>query len=70
VDAYPVAIPVKLGESRSHYSPDTWIRVQGQMISETLTVKAGQTADTEERKLVIDATAIETIPTPRNPYEY
>lgn len=70
VDAYPVAIPVKLEEDQNNYPPDTWIRVQGQMISETLKVKAGQTAATGERQLVIEAREIETIPTPRNPYEY
>jgi putative membrane protein len=70
VDAYPVAIPVKLAGDRSEYPVDTWIQVQGQMISETLNVRQEQTSDTEERKLVIKATEIETIPTPRNPYEY
>jgi uncharacterized repeat protein (TIGR03943 family) len=59
-DAYPVALPVKLPNSRSAYPADKWFRVEGQMITETLNGK---------RQLVIDATKLTEIPTPKNPYD-
>jgi uncharacterized repeat protein (TIGR03943 family) len=61
-DAYPVGLPVKLTENRQAYSPDTWLEVEGQMITETLK---------DKRQLIIQANAaLKTIPEPQNPYEY
>ncbi len=71
VDAYPVALPVKLEQDKDTYPPDTWLEVQGQMITETLEFEGTtQGSSTEQRKLVISAQAIEIVPTPRDPYEY
>ena len=60
-DAYPVGLPVKLTSSRSTFAPDTWLNVQGEMITETLSGK---------RQLVINANSITPIPEPKNPYDY
>ncbi|MFB2892014.1 TIGR03943 family protein [Aerosakkonemataceae cyanobacterium BLCC-F50] len=60
-DAYPVGLPVKLTSSRSTFAPDTWLNVQGEMITETLSGK---------RQLVINANSLTPIPEPKNPYDY
>lgn len=60
-DAYPVSLPVKLSGNRDTYKPDTWIQVQGKMITETLKGK---------RQLVIESSKIEKVPEPANPYYY
>ncbi|MDX2228069.1 MAG: TIGR03943 family protein [Leptolyngbyaceae cyanobacterium bins.349] len=60
-DAYPVSLPVKLTTSRTTYPPDTWLEIEGQMITETLAGK---------RQLVIRATAMKQIDEPKNPYDY
>lgn len=61
-DAYPVGLPVKLTESsRNAYPVDSWLRVGGEMMSETLEGR---------RQLVIGPTNIKKIATPDNPYEY
>ncbi len=60
-DAYPVGLPVKLTGEQSAFPPDTWLRVRGEMITETLDSR---------RQLVIQASALEEIPEPDNPYEY
>lgn len=60
-DAYPIGLPVKLPPNSPNYPPDTWLSVQGEMITETLA---------KQRKLVIQANKIETIPEPKNPYDY
>jgi uncharacterized repeat protein (TIGR03943 family) len=60
-DTYPVGLPVKLETSRSAYPPDTWLRVKGSMTTETLD---GQ------RHLTIQASTLEEIEEPENPYEY
>ncbi|MGY6529138.1 MAG: TIGR03943 family putative permease subunit [Cyanobacterium sp.] len=72
VDAYPVGIPVKLPESRENYPPDTWLTVQGQMMTQTLPpLDATNTNSTREvRHLVLDASEVEVIPTPADPYGY
>lgn len=72
VDAYPVGIPVKLPESRSNYPPDTWLTVRGEMMTETLPpLDATSTESTREvRHLVLNATDVEVVPTPRDPYGY
>ncbi|WP_368669027.1 hypothetical protein [Corallococcus sp. CA053C] len=46
---------------RSSYPPDSWLQVRGSMITETLN---------SQRQLVIQASAIEPIPEPRDPYAY
>ena len=69
VDAYPVGIPVKLDQSRT-YASDTWLDVEGAMISETLASRDPMSETSFERQLVIEANSIKPIPTPANPYEY
>ncbi|MBW4620794.1 MAG: TIGR03943 family protein [Cyanosarcina radialis HA8281-LM2] len=60
-DAYPVGLPVKLDRDRQAYKPDTWLEVEGRMITETLNGK---------RQLTVEATALKPIPEPKNPYDY
>jgi uncharacterized repeat protein (TIGR03943 family) len=60
-DAYPVGLPVKLTTNRNAYPPDTWLEVEGQMITETL---AGR------RQLTIEASSLEKIEKPADPYFY
>lgn len=61
-DAYPVGLPVKLPSGdRTAYKPDQWFRIEGKMITETLTGK---------RQLVIEASKLTSIPTPANPYAF
>lgn len=60
-DAYPVGLPVKLTQSRTAFPPDTWLEVEGEMITETLAGK---------RQLTIQASALKPIPEPKNPYDY
>lgn len=60
-DAYPVSLPVKLTGSRAAYKPDTWLEIEGQMITETLENK---------RQLVLQATTLKPIEEPKNPYDY
>jgi uncharacterized repeat protein (TIGR03943 family) len=61
LDAYPVGLPVQLTQSRQAYPPDTWLEIEGQMI----------TADLEgKRQLAIQAKSLKPIPEPKNPYEY
>jgi uncharacterized repeat protein (TIGR03943 family) len=59
-DAYPVGLPVKLPTGdRLVHKPDSWLQVEGKMITETLAGK---------RQLVIEASRLTEIPTPANPY--
>ena len=60
-DAYPVGLPVKLTESTQTYPADTWLQIEGQMITENLNGK---------RQLTIAANSIKQIPQPKNPYNY
>lgn len=60
-DAYPVGLPVQLAVSRQAYAPDSWLEIEGKMVTATIN---GQ------RQLTIEPTKLETIPEPRNPYEY
>ncbi|MBV8885209.1 MAG: TIGR03943 family protein [Chroococcidiopsidaceae cyanobacterium CP_BM_RX_35] len=60
-DAYPVGLPVKLNQSSKAYPSDSWLEVQGQMITENLAGK---------RQLTIQASSIKPIPEPKNPYNY
>lgn len=60
-DAYPVGLPVKLTASRQAYPPDTWLEVEGKMITENLEGK---------RQLTIQANSLKQISEPQNPYDY
>ncbi|MBW4556926.1 MAG: TIGR03943 family protein [Trichormus sp. ATA11-4-KO1] len=60
-DAYPVGLPVKLPENQNRYSPDVWLEVEGEMVTENLAGK---------RQLTIAANSMKEIPQPRNPYSY
>lgn len=60
-DAYPVGLPVKLAGDRADYPADTWLEIEGQMMTDTVG---------DRRQLVIDPTQLTTVPEPRNPYEY
>ncbi|MBD2325443.1 TIGR03943 family protein [Alkalinema sp. FACHB-956] len=60
-DVYPVSLPVKVKTGdRNLYKPDSWLEVQGQMITETLDNK---------RQVVIQETTSQSIPEPKNPYD-
>jgi uncharacterized repeat protein (TIGR03943 family) len=59
-DAYPVALPVKFTGTRETYPQDSWFQIKGKAIVETL---AGS------RQLIIEASEIKPIPTPKNPYQ-
>jgi len=60
-DAYPVGLPVKLSGDRRQFAPDSWISVQGEMMTETLD---------DQRRLVIQPETILAVPEPKNPYEF
>ena len=60
-DAYPVGLPVKLKVNRDKYPVDTWIEIEGKMITEKLE---------EKRQLTIEASSIKKIDKPDNPYNY
>ncbi|MBD2343555.1 TIGR03943 family putative permease subunit [Anabaena subtropica] len=60
-DAYPVGLPVKLAADQERYAPDTWLEVEGQMTTETLSGK---------RQLTIVANSLKKISQPANPYSY
>ena len=72
VDAYPIGIPVKLDTSRSNYPVDSWLTIKGTAIAETLPVKDRIETNKigKKRSVVIEAKAIENIPTPADPYSY
>ncbi len=59
-DAYPVSIPVKFTGNRQTYPQDSWLQIKGRAIVETF---AGN------RQLVIEATELQPIPAPKNPYQ-
>ena len=59
-DAYPVAIPIKFSGTRQNYPQDSWFQVKGKAIVETFS---------GSRQLVIDASEIQPIATPKNPYQ-
>ncbi|MEC4895865.1 MAG: TIGR03943 family protein [Oscillatoria sp. PMC 1051.18] len=59
-DLYPVALPVKLPENnRQSYTANTWLEIEGTVISDTLQGR---------RQLTIDAANIQEITRPDNPY--
>lgn len=61
IDAYPVGLPVQLTTSRKSYAPDTWLEIEGQMVTAELDGK---------RQLAIEAQSLKEIPSPQNPYQY
>ncbi len=72
VDAYPVGLPVKLERDRRNYPPDTWLKIEGEMLTETLAIdtQTMQKTNTEKRQLVLSPNTITTVPTPDDPYGY
>jgi uncharacterized repeat protein (TIGR03943 family) len=60
-DAYPIGLPVKLKENFEKFPPDTWLQVEGQMVTETIAGK---------RQLTIAADSLKKISQPKNPYSY
>lgn len=60
-DAYPIGLPVKLSQDRQSYPEDQWYEVKGEMMTETLDGK---------RQLVIQASQLQPLPTPTNPFAY
>lgn len=72
VDVYPVALPVKLEGSRQQYPQDTWLEIQGEMVTETLPTPSGNqgSGSPPKRQLVLAAKSLQTIPTPKDPYSY
>jgi uncharacterized repeat protein (TIGR03943 family) len=60
-DVYPVSLPVKLSGNRDAYKPDTWLEVEGQMVTVELAGK---------RQLTIAANSLKPIAEPKNPYNY
>jgi uncharacterized repeat protein (TIGR03943 family) len=60
-DAYPVGLPVKLSTGQERYSPDTWLEIEGKMVTETIS---------GNRQLTIAASSLKKIPQPENPYSY
>lgn len=72
VDAYPIGIPVKLSTSRDNYPVDSWLEVDGVMITETIATKDqidGATIN-NKRSVVLKAESVKSIATPRDPYNY
>ncbi|MEM1367223.1 MAG: TIGR03943 family protein [Cyanobacteria bacterium P01_H01_bin.15] len=67
VDAYPVALPIKLPESRANYPADTWLKIKAVAIAENL---PRLNEPGTERQLVLEATEIEVLPTPSDPYAF
>lgn len=61
LDAAPAGLPIKLPQSRQAYPTNTWLEIEGQMITLELEGK---------RELAIQAKFIKPIPEPKNPYEY
>jgi putative membrane protein len=72
VDAYPVGLPVKLSQNRSLYPPDTWLEIEGEMLTDDLAIDSQQMKQTSlsQRQLVINARSVQKIPTPADPYGY
>ena len=58
-DVYPVGLPVRFTQPKSTIPADRWFKVQGKMATETLNGK---------RQAVIQASAIQPIAEPKNPY--
>ncbi|NJN73353.1 MAG: TIGR03943 family protein [Limnothrix sp. RL_2_0] len=71
VDAYPVGLPVQLSDELPKPESDSWVEVEGEMITREFELSPEETeAGVERRQLVIVANAVNPIPTPKNPYDY
>lgn len=71
IDAYPVALPVKLDNTHQSYPADTWLKIEGKMMTDTLPLQGiDYQAGESIRQSVIQAEKATQIPTPRNPYGY
>lgn len=71
IDAYPVALPVKLDNPDQIYPADTWLKIEGEMMTEILPLQGIEyQSDQSIRQSVIHAKSVTQIPTPRNPYGY
>ncbi|MGB2926455.1 MAG: TIGR03943 family protein [Limnothrix sp.] len=71
VDAYPVGLPVQLSDELPRPASDSWVEVEGEMITKEFELSAEETeAGVEQRQLVIVASTVSPIPTPKNPYDY
>ncbi len=62
-DAYPVGLPVKLdkGQTRVDFKKDSWLEIEGEMNTETLSGK---------RQLTIISNSVKKVSQPKNPYSY
>ncbi len=60
-DVYPVSLPVQVEGAATRFPADQWLEVEGQMITRELTGR---------RQLVVQASNLTPVPTPKNPYEY
>ncbi|WP_404784938.1 TIGR03943 family putative permease subunit [Altericista sp. CCNU0014] len=60
-DVYPVGLPVRFTQSKSEIPADRWFKVRGKMATETLKGK---------RQVAIQASTVQPIPEPKNPYAY
>jgi uncharacterized repeat protein (TIGR03943 family) len=71
IDAYPVAIPVKLENHHQNYPADTWLEIEGEIMTEMLSLQGTEYQTGQStRQIVIQAQTVREIPTPRNPYGY
>lgn len=61
LDAAPAGLPIKLPQNRQAYPTNTWLEIEGRMITLELEGK---------RELAIQAKFIKPIPEPKNPYVY
>ncbi|GAB3163450.1 TIGR03943 family protein [Amycolatopsis stemonae] len=61
-DAFPVTVHLRGGEA-DHLATDAWIQVTGQVVPGTATRNNSYTPD-------FTLSSIETVPTPKDPYEY
>ncbi|NJK33972.1 MAG: TIGR03943 family protein [Oscillatoriales cyanobacterium SM2_2_1] len=60
-DAYPVSLPVQVEGDAKRFQGDQWLEVEGRMMTRELTGR---------RQLVVQASNLTPVPTPKNPYEY
>lgn len=70
VDAYPVFIPIELPADAGQYPADTWLEIEGTMTTQSLKIRDRSNTPQEKRRLVVKASKITQIPTPKNPYSY
>ncbi|MCR6483247.1 TIGR03943 family protein [Amycolatopsis sp. OK19-0408] len=61
-DAFPVTVRIRGGEA-DHLAADAWIRVTGQVVPGTATKDNNYTPD-------FTTASIDTVPAPKDPYEY